>query len=510
MTASTSPCPTFAVVGHPNDGKTTLVASLAEIDSAEISPDPGTTKKCFPYPVKIDGTEVVRFIDTPGFEHPAKALEWFKEHEDADGSLAGRFVVEQADSDGFKEELEIMRPLAEGAAVIYVVDGSRPVGQAERAELEILRLVNRPRVAVINQKRDIGTHVEKWRDELLKTFNSVREFNAHHATFIDRLELLRAIRGIIQTWEPALDKVIATYELDWENRTYKSADAICDLLKTSMSCTEREEIRNRDATEKVRADRAAEDKLRDTIRCEEDRFREKVRAYFRHRRITGPPADSLLVANLFTKDVTRQFGLSKKRLANTGAAIGAALGFVVDLHAGLLTLMLGTAVGAATGYVVGWFGGNRTVKLNVQLMPDRLKQIIPEKVQFGIPLGGQERCAEARARPTSNLPWELIGRATEYFRWASTWPHGRCDEPLRADDKKQIKHPWLPDNWSTEDRATAADFIALAFGSSLGADIRTRLRDFFALKKKKDPESIEREMREMLVRILKEMEGFKT
>ncbi|MDD2400395.1 MAG: 50S ribosome-binding GTPase, partial [Sulfurovum sp.] len=39
--------PKFAVVGHPNKGKSSIVSSLALDDSVEISDTPGTTvRKC--------------------------------------------------------------------------------------------------------------------------------------------------------------------------------------------------------------------------------------------------------------------------------------------------------------------------------------------------------------------------------------------------------------------------------------------------------------------------------
>ena len=42
--AARPPHPTFAIVGHPNKGKSSIVATLAEDESVSISPDPGTTR----------------------------------------------------------------------------------------------------------------------------------------------------------------------------------------------------------------------------------------------------------------------------------------------------------------------------------------------------------------------------------------------------------------------------------------------------------------------------------
>ncbi len=67
-----SKIPAFAILGHPNEGKSSVVATLAEDDSVRISPVPGETKKCRVYPVFVDADEIIRFIDIshrPGTVH---------------------------------------------------------------------------------------------------------------------------------------------------------------------------------------------------------------------------------------------------------------------------------------------------------------------------------------------------------------------------------------------------------------------------------------------------------
>ncbi|PTB91113.1 DUF3482 domain-containing protein, partial [Marinobacter sp. B9-2] len=47
--------PTFAVVGHPNKGKSSVVATLSQNDAIAIALEPGTTRKRQAYPLKVDG-----------------------------------------------------------------------------------------------------------------------------------------------------------------------------------------------------------------------------------------------------------------------------------------------------------------------------------------------------------------------------------------------------------------------------------------------------------------------
>jgi predicted GTPase len=191
--------PSFALVGQPNEGKTTVMATLAEDDQAAISPIPGTTQSCRRYSVRIDGAEILVFYDTPGFENPEATLEWFENNRSLSDPLAA-FIATFRDSGSFKQETEILKPLSEGAAVIYVADASRPVRPVDRQEVEILRLTGVRRIGVINSKEGRGEYLNDWKEVMARDFNHIHEFNGHRATFQDRLKLLEAARQLGLYW----------------------------------------------------------------------------------------------------------------------------------------------------------------------------------------------------------------------------------------------------------------------------------------------------------------------
>ncbi|MCZ6888726.1 MAG: 50S ribosome-binding GTPase, partial [Gammaproteobacteria bacterium] len=60
--------PRIAVVGHPNKGKSSIVATLAEDDGVGISHFPGTTTKARAFPLRVDTEVLYELIDTPGFQ----------------------------------------------------------------------------------------------------------------------------------------------------------------------------------------------------------------------------------------------------------------------------------------------------------------------------------------------------------------------------------------------------------------------------------------------------------
>src|SRR5690606_16791914 len=155
--------PRFAIVGHPNKGKSSIVATLAEDDSVEISPQPGTTTRARSYPMRLDGEILYELIDTPGVQRAREVLEWLESHDRGAGRRAEvvrDFLREHADDRRFHDERELLTPIMDGAGILYVVDGSRPYGRQYEAEMEILRWTGRPRMALINMI-GAGDHVDE-------------------------------------------------------------------------------------------------------------------------------------------------------------------------------------------------------------------------------------------------------------------------------------------------------------------------------------------------------------
>jgi len=74
--------PRFAVVGKVNAGKSSVLATLLEVDDDQllrISATPGETTECQEFPVSFDKKEWIRFIDTPGFSRPIEAMKAIQE-----------------------------------------------------------------------------------------------------------------------------------------------------------------------------------------------------------------------------------------------------------------------------------------------------------------------------------------------------------------------------------------------------------------------------------------------
>ena len=226
--------PEFAVLGHPNEGKSSVVSTLTEDDRIKVSRIPGETVISKRYTVTIDGEEIIRFVDTPGFQVPRQTLTWFKAYDRDPSKIVDRFIDTHKNDPFFGDECELLSPVARGAGIIYVVDGSRPVRDDDLAEMEILRLTSRARMAIINSKTDKKDYTSDWQLEFRRHFNSIRLFNSNTANFTERIKMLESLKAIDQEWEPVLSRVILAFKKDWQKRNRLVTALMVQTIEKSL------------------------------------------------------------------------------------------------------------------------------------------------------------------------------------------------------------------------------------------------------------------------------------
>lgn len=411
--------PTFAVVGQPNEGKTSIISTLTEDDRADIGPKPGTTRHLARYPVKVDGVEIMVFYDTPGFESPGEVLEWLRKHKD-EPNPAAAFLKLPKHRDLYPEECQILTPIAEGCAVIYVVDGDRPLREVDKLEGEILRLCRVARIGIINCKGSRKEHLEAWRRQMLADFNVVREFNACSAVFADRMELLEAAKVVVSGWERRIEETIDSLKAAWEDRLVASADAMVKVFKDVLNLRAREPFG--DGISKESAGAKANETVKRDVRALEKKFRKDIRKRFLHSDDHWD-TDPLLDMDIFCDEVWSLLGLSKKHLIIALAAAGAGTAVLIDVIAAGHTFGLAAIIGGAIGGVGGLLFADRAVRWRT-----------PEVSLFGrFKLGGKAlggTKVEARIERRSKLPGILFDRLILFVEAAASWAHGRRPEKI--------------------------------------------------------------------------------
>jgi hypothetical protein len=403
--------PTFAIVGHPNKGKSSIVSMLAEDETVAISPDPGTTQQARGFQMQADGRVLYELVDTPGFQRPRALLEWLQSHERSAAerpAVVREFVTRHEADARFKDECELLRPILAGAGILYVVDGAHPYGAEYEAEMEVLRWTGQPRMALINMIGP-GNHVEEWRRALNQYFSIVRVFDALRADFGKRLELLRAFRELSeldQSWAQSLEQAVDILQRDRRARRERAAAEIADLLIDVLSASESAPCP--EGADQEQLGRELAERLRKRVRQREQSARRVVQELYRHRSLQLQAAEfDVLAEDLFSERSFSIFGLSNAQLAMTGAATGALAGGAVDAVVGGASLLLGAGVGAVIGGLGAMFGSNRLAKVRL----------------LGAPLGGHRLIVGPIS--STNLPWVILGRSLLHHSLVAETNHAR-------------------------------------------------------------------------------------
>jgi hypothetical protein len=405
--------PVFAIVGHPNKGKSSIVSTLAQDESVAISPVPGTTVSNRRYPMIVDDEILYVLVDTPGFQRARAALEWMQNQPGSSRdrpAIVRRFVDLHRDDPRFAAECSLLEPVLAGAGILYVVDGSRPFGEDYEAEMEILRWTGQPSMALINM---IGNsdHSEEWSSALGQYFRIVRIFDALTADFDKRVQLLLAFGQLREAWRDPLQRAVRLLEEEQGRRRKLAARLIAESISQMISLTRRRRLTGA-------ADRSAE--IRTSLQQEykqalialESQCRSDVEQVYSHRHLERHEAlVQLLDADLFATQTWSLFGLTREQLVGTGAVGGAAAGGVVDVVTGGHSLLLGAGIGGLIGAVSAWVTADRVADIRV----------------LGLPLGGKELCVGPMRN--INFPYVVLGRALLHHKMVEDRTHA-CRGPL--------------------------------------------------------------------------------
>lgn len=451
--------PTFAVVGHPNKGKSSTVATLAEDERIGISSAPGTTRAAHRYTLSIDDQPQYVLVDTPGFQRARAVLDWLQSRAGSAQerpAVVASFVAEHRDDPRFHDEVALLAPIVEGAGILYVVDGTKPYGPEYELEMQVLQWTGRPRMALINLIGG-GDYVEEWRQGLGQYFSIVRVFDAVRADFSKRLALLKAFAELDEAWRPAIDRAVAALTAERDRRRQRSAAEVAELLVESLTMVERVSLSESDADA---AERRREhsvrllERLRDRIRKRERETRDRVQSLYRHQRLQlEEAATELLGADIFTQEGWELFGLSRTQLLLSGALSGAVAGGGVDALLGGASLFLGAGIGALVGGAGAWFGGAELARVKL----------------LGQPLGGP--ILQVGPVKAPNFPWVMLGRGWVHHHLVAERNHARREAMSLAMSEDEHLMDQLPDPLR---RGLATCFKAL-LNDRADADLRRRL-----------------------------------
>ncbi len=397
--------PVFAVVGYPNKGKSSVVATLSQNDAIAIALEPGTTRQSQTYPLTVDGKALYTLVDTPGFQRPRKVLEWLQAHSLTASDRAetvAAFVIQHRNEARFHDECELLAPLVEGAGIIYVVDGSVPYNAENEAEMTILRWTGQPNLALINS---IGPddYSDTWQAALGQFFQVVRRFDAVRAPFDQHLSLLKAFGQLEPAWEQPLEHAVRHLRDQRLHRREQAAGLIARALEEMM--TWREQRAFTVGSSPARPDGELAANLRERWykhqRQREQSLRLAIERLYQHNRIQRQEAELSWHSDhdLFSEKSRQVWGVSRAYLTTAGFGAGALGGVGIDAVTLGTSLGAGALIGGILGAAGSYFYGDR---------------LALSALQFG-PLRGGLQTATFGPVQDSQFGYIILGRAIDHW-----------------------------------------------------------------------------------------------
>jgi len=396
--------PEFAVVGHPNKGKSSIVSTLSHNDNIQISSRSGTTESADHYAVE---TPQGRYdlVDTPGFQRPVKVLAWLKQHCDSANERAAtvaKFVRNKDCQQQFKDEVALLEPIVNGAAILYVVDGSRPYGAEYEAEMEILRWTGQPSMALINPIEN-SDYIDEWNNALAQYFKSVRVFNPMKADFEKHIELLQTFTHLNPNWADRLNAIIADLKQKRAQQRELSVTILARLVDDLCQYQVCQKILTESQAKTIKP--MLDKQYKHWMKQREEAAIRELLANYAHFQTQVSLDIFDLPPDLFDCDQWFAWGLDKKQLIYAATAAGAVTGAAVDIAVAGSSLMMGAIGGGLIGAGSAWFGADKLVDIKVR----------------GLPIGGYQACVGPIKN--RNFPYVVIGRFLHLYRQISQLNH---------------------------------------------------------------------------------------
>ncbi len=364
--------PRFVVVGHPNKGKSSIVATLTLNDTIAISDTPGTTKHSRSFFLKKGDKVYYELIDTPGFQRPRKLLSWLKGFGDVGAlerpKLIEKFLKTKCDSKEFKDECELLHPVMNSSATIYVVDASKPYNSEYENEMEILRYSAKPSLAILNYIGD-EDYTDEWDVVLGQYFRIVKKFDPINADIKEHVELLKALSYVDIKNSKAIEEAIAILEeyknQMIENVSLKIAQYIKEVLHFKIIKSLHPFNSNQESLER---------EFKSNIKKFEQRVFDDIKKELRFTNSYFSVQSSELEYDIFSEKSREIFGLDREKLILISTISGATIGGAIDLAALGHSFFLGSLIGAGVGFVGSIYGYEEISKI---------KYISHQKVQIG-------------------------------------------------------------------------------------------------------------------------------
>lgn len=348
----------IALAGHANVGKTSLVSALTRDATLLVDEKAGTTTASYDKTFSIAGEEVLRFVDTPGFEFVSRINRWLDEQGDSagpDGRTRIRAFLDAGVHDRHALEKEALRGVLAADVIAYVADVSlAPEGQVVQ-EVRLLRRAGVPMIGVLNNLH-AGADPAGWVDMLrLQGVDNIVQLDALRFPADQEAGFYRALSVLRPEQASRLDRVQELRAQLDDELLVSSALVVGEVLVDCLAYRREERFGSDDEAKKARS--GVNRRFQEALREREARgFRDLARVYgFGGSQVEGgeldvPTWSGAVTDDLFDADAIKRYGVS----AGTLGAVGAVTGSLLDAVGGFgIGTVLGGGMGVAAGLLLG-------------------------------------------------------------------------------------------------------------------------------------------------------------
>lgn len=374
----------LAVIGPTNEGKTSVLRTLTgDPRFGEVNALTGTTARAEIQKVYYQScAEILRLVDTPGFQMSGKILDLLEEHypNDEKASLTVDSILAVIPETGdYRHDLRAWKAIDGSDILIYIVNAAESPNQSfQRDTLSLLSYAHKPLIAVFNNVLCGETAGDSWASPAgtgLPTFQYRTEwiealrrrgfylfqiYDAHRRDFENEYELLDKI-AVLQS-DPLTKKVLRAEMGDRLERERKRIDASRRTIARFMLdlASMREIYENVPKNESKQRTADLEERLNRRIQIREHAAHLELLSVWNFH--PGILDRKNIALEKETTEEDHRFGDKMaddiKSGVKYGAGIGAAAGLLLDVALAGLSLGTGTTVGAAVGAAIGsCFGG---------------------------------------------------------------------------------------------------------------------------------------------------------
>ena len=349
----------FAVIGKPNNGKSTIISTLTFDDRIEIADEIGTTKKSAKYLYNYMGKNVSAYYDTPGFEKAKLILIYIEEHKETVTSInqiLQNFIDEYSNNTSTKKDIEILKAIIQSDFLVFVINISENFNKNVIGyELEILKELKKRTIILFNQVDKNKDYSSTWINELKKydlvNIHQIDPLNSQHENIIHILASLYSLNsGVYDTQQ--LDNVIRTYRTHYDQNLKSSSELISkylrDVLQIEVNIT-RKDFDSGKGYELIQKINKKEKDIQKELSNLWGYYQVKVEDKREN----------------YDHEINKTISLSKKEKAVASAIIGSSVfATITGVLSGGLGAPAGAALGGLGGAIVGYFSDGKLYESN--------------------------------------------------------------------------------------------------------------------------------------------------